>query len=271
MSTQSLVPRVTQNELLTIVENGAEFNGHKIQIAHELVEEIKGLDPVLFKGVFEKNFLQPIRVTVAEYPYRHTDYRDNGQGLPANFHRRDVFPPWPKPTGRPYRCCAEYFFFFPWNENPAGVDPVVKAVASFRSQLIGETTSGDEAFFGAFTHYPVGGGCIGVHHWYTPEEVLAVPRFNENLVFFTQYGKDYRSGGLHLWREGENRRLHVDPLIEPGDLLCLTSTVGHEILPVDAEKEFDWNPVCGRFLLWVGKHPVSLLREFVSKSAQVSK
>ena len=277
------VPRVTQQGVLTVVEGGARFEDGEIQMAQGLADETEGRDPILFKGVFDRNFLRNLRIKIAEYPYRYSDYSDNGHGLPANFHRRDVFPPWTKPTGTPYKCCMQYFFFFPWNENPPGVDRVATAVARFRNKLVGEAPDtalqpgAEEAFFGTFTHYPIGGGFCEVHHWYKPGNVPGVPRFNENLVLFTRYGEDYRSGGLYLWKDNElwkntePGRVHAEPLFDPGDVLCLTSTVGHEILPVDSECDRDWDPLRGRFLMWVGKNPISGLRGFASTSAQASR
>lgn len=272
MPSQLAAPRITQQGVLTIVENGVRLEEDEVLIHDRLLEEIKGRDPILFKGVFDRSLLRSVRRGVAEYPYRHSDYADNGAGFTANFSRRDVFPPWTKPSGRPYDCRMQYFFFFPWNENPDGVDQLVRAVARLRNQLAGDPAEtalvpeNDEVFFGTFTHYPTGGGFCDVHHWYTPAEAAAVPPFNENLVLFTRYGEDYRSGGLYLWKEDQVPQTYAEPLLEPGDVLCLTSTVGHQIRAVDSDNNLDWDPLKGRLLLWVGKGKVSGLRGFASQS-----
>jgi hypothetical protein len=93
-------------------------------------------------------------------------------------------------------------------------------------------------------HYPSGGG-------YQEEHIDPVADFAklQTIVAASQYGTDFRVGGLYAKERSDGDRYYVDPFAEPGDLILLSPGIHHGVAPVDPIEPYDWRRAAGRWII----------------------
>ncbi len=92
--------------------------------------------------------------------------------------------------------------------------------------------------------YPRGGGYLAEHA--DPNSKFALI---QTLIQMSDYGEDYKTGGLYIRPDEAAPPVMIDPLAEMGDLMVLSPGVAHGVSPVDAEQSIDWNSRDGRWII----------------------
>lgn len=171
------------------------------------------------------------------------NWRPIEPGCP-NFHRLN----WD--DERAYvRATFHQFSFFPWNQDVFRLFKRLDDVFRLRNRLCGaeenaflsgDPTEGAVARFSA-QFYPCGGGHMAGHVDPVGEYQLVVP-----TLAMSTHGEDFRSGGL--WVDLPcGQRLHVDPLVSPGDVIWFHPHRPHGVQAVDPEATLDWSAFRGRW------------------------
>ncbi len=93
-------------------------------------------------------------------------------------------------------------------------------------------------------HYPKGGG-------YQAEHIDPVGRHAhiQTLVAASEFGTDYRAGGVYAHAATSEQRTYLDPLLEPGDLLVLSPGIPHGVDYIDPELPYGWQTNDGRWMI----------------------
>ena len=93
-------------------------------------------------------------------------------------------------------------------------------------------------------HYPRGGG-------YQMEHIDPANDFAkiQTLIIASQFGKDYKSGGVYARKEINGVKYYVDEYTEIGDLLVLSPDIPHGVEPIDIESEYSWQTNDGRWVI----------------------
>ena len=106
-------------------------------------------------------------------------------------------------------------------------------------------------------HYPSGGG-------YQEEHIDPVADFAklQTLIATSEYGKDFRQGGLYAKESAEGERNFIDPYTEPGDLMLLSPGIHHGVAPVDPDEEYNWRIDRGRWVIM----PIMLYSDYLGTS-----
>jgi hypothetical protein len=171
------------------------------------------------------------------------NWRPIESGCP-NFHRLN----WD--DERAYvRATFHQFSFFPWNQDVFGFFDKLADTFRLRNRLCGAEAgaflSGDPAegavarFSAQF--YPSGGGYMNGHVDPVGDFQLVVP-----LLVMSTFGEDFTSGGL--WVDlPDGSRLHVDPLVGPGDVIWFHPRRPHGVDTVDPDQALDWPAFKGRW------------------------
>jgi hypothetical protein len=95
-----------------------------------------------------------------------------------------------------------------------------------------------------FHQYPRGGGYQAEH--IDPHGVHA--RI-QTLVVASEFGIDFKSGGLFARERVGGQKFYIDPYTEAGDLIVLSPAIPHGVDPVDADKSINWNSQTGRWIV----------------------
>jgi len=133
-----------------------------------------------------------------------------------------------------------------WNEGSGDVNRFGRVLAGLRHAIIGldpatsiEAGDGRVSLF-RIDHYPSGGGFCGPR----VGDVNGV----ELSLLMSQYGEDYRSGGLFYIDRG-NRHHFVDGQTRFGDLVVLPAGAVWGVYPIDVERPVDLLVAGGRWSL----------------------
>lgn len=106
-------------------------------------------------------------------------------------------------------------------------------------------------------HYPCGGG--GQEEHIDPVADFAKL---QTLIAASQYGTDFREGGLYARRDADDRRNFIDPHAEPGDLMLLSPGIRHGVAPIDPDKAYDWRLEAGRWIIM----PIMLYSDYAGNT-----
>jgi hypothetical protein len=92
-------------------------------------------------------------------------------------------------------------------------------------------------------HYPVGGG-------YQAQHIDPVAPFAliQTLILASQFGVDYKSGGLYADPEGTGR-FYIDPYTQLGDMVVLSPGIRHGVAEIDPERDYAWQENSGRWMI----------------------
>ena len=71
----------------------------------------------------------------------------------------------------------------------------------------------------------------------------------QTLVAASQYGQDFREGGLYAKESPDGENNYIDPYTEPGDLMLMSPSIHHGVAPVDPEEQYDWRSDSGRWIV----------------------
>jgi hypothetical protein len=149
---------------------------------------------------------------------------------------------------------ARYFFFFPWNGDPA-FDEISRAQMEIYNLLarkepcfgsMTEADSNPNRFRLSFVlQYPIGGGFMSRHREYTQQE-----EGDKAYVLYlalTTRGKDFESGGAYLCRNGD--KIDIEEQVRAGDLLIYRGDLFHGVDGVDRHKPVALDQINGRLML----------------------
>lgn len=252
--------KVTRESDYIAFVSGARYLDGKIEIDDDTISEIKDSALVVFKGVFELDFLTELRKTIVNYDYRHHDYAANADGRLHNFSR------WDDLLHRDRRACRNMCYsMFYWNpDTPETYNTVRTALTRFGNRISGhdedDRLSEDADMIGAMlgAYYPPG-SCLRSHH-FSDDFTIDDEIFNEMIIPFGTYGRDYFEGGLYVaprFRLAENddpsnygelRFMEND--IAAGDIVAFTvKDVYHYVETIDPESDAPFDPMTGRFVL----------------------
>lgn len=247
-------------DYIAIVDGPRYAMGH-IAIDDDTITQIQGSGLVIFKNVFEPEFLTGLRKAITHHDYKHHDYAMNEQGLLHNFSRYDDL------LHRERRACKNTSYcMFHWNDDtPQTVDTVRQALTEFGNRIAlrppeaRQNIDDDKIGTVIGAHYPPG-GCLLSHHF--SDDVVGVrdETFDEMILLFSTYGRDYTEGGLYVAprlkmseRDDPSNYgdlLFIEDQIGAGDLIAFTiKDVYHRVEPVDLGAVDLGDPMVGRFLL----------------------
>jgi hypothetical protein len=93
-------------------------------------------------------------------------------------------------------------------------------------------------------HYPKGGG-------YQAEHIDPVGKHAhiQTLVAASEFGKDYRVGGVYARATTSDQRTYLDPLLKPGDLLVMSPGIPHGVEAIDPDLPYEWQTNDGRWMI----------------------
>jgi hypothetical protein len=249
--------KASRQGYLSVVE-GLSYDGRDIRGLEDVPRSALNAIAVVFKRVFTAEFVSDLRAQVVRADYPAGNYQAGPSGLTMNFKRIDDL------RNRDRR--AKYnvvYNTFAWNrETPAAVSVLQPALARFADTIGGRRP--DERPAGAdgkvasmiFFHYPAGGE-LNSHH-FTDDLGGPKVKFDEIVIQFSKFGRDYRSGGVHIaprfrmaaaYDPANHGELQfIEPLLDPGDILALTvKDCYHRVTPIDPDLDYT-DPMKGRFI-----------------------
>jgi len=93
-------------------------------------------------------------------------------------------------------------------------------------------------------HYPRGGG-------YQAEHIDPVGRHAhiQTLVAASEFGRDYRTGGVYARATASDQRTYLDAPLKPGDLLVMSPGIPHGVDPIDPDLPYQWRTNDGRWMI----------------------
>ncbi len=93
-------------------------------------------------------------------------------------------------------------------------------------------------------HYPRGGG-------YQTEHIDPMTKFAkiQTIIQASQYGVDFKEGGVYGKASATSEPFMIDPHTEPGDLIVMSPGIHHGVLPVDSSEDYDWQKNEGRWMV----------------------
>ena len=95
-----------------------------------------------------------------------------------------------------------------------------------------------------FHHYPKGGGYQAEH-----TDPVGKHAHIQTLVAASEFGKDYRTGGVYARATTSDRRTYLDPLLEPGDLVVMSPGIPHGVETIDPDLPYEWRTNDGRWMI----------------------
>ncbi len=95
-----------------------------------------------------------------------------------------------------------------------------------------------------FQHYPEGGGYQAQHI-----DPAGIHARIQTLVVASQYGQEFKTGGIYAKATPEDEAHFVDPVTEPGDLLVLSPAIPHGVAPINPEQPLNWESARGRWMI----------------------
>jgi len=157
------------------------------------------------------------------------------------------------------------FYFHRFNERRALFERF-KEIFELKNFLAGEprdayydTVPSDKVISRLTCHqYPRGGGWLEEH-------VDPVSHFAkiQTLVQASDYGKDFRSGGVYYRLSPGADPIMLDERSELGDLLVLSPGVRHGVMAIDPERPLDWEADDGRWMIL----PIIIYSDYVKDPA----
>ena len=248
--------KVTSSDLITRVE-GPKFRDGKIIVSPLNPDDLK-TPVVIFKKVYPPDFLEEVRRSVVNHRFAFEDYHLNEAGLADNFKRYDDLR-----TRERRSCFAQIYSFYFWNQGtPEIVSEFLQSLTRFGNVIAGREEN-DRLHLTAqkwaaliCASYPAG-GMLGNHH-FSDDLGGYHDRFDELVVQFAKYGRDYKEGGVHFARRLQMTATYspsnhgplefVEPELDVGDIIAITiKDAYHRVTPVDPQLDYR-DPLKGRFI-----------------------
>jgi len=212
-------------------------------------ELVKGYVYIV-KNMIKKDFIISIRAKVHEFGLKtESSWNDTEEGAP-NFHQIDNELNFFKIKKR-----AHVYNFFPWNDDTLGIFKIFGEVLELyriinNNKPITDENNEEIEIVNRLQihHYPSGGGYMGFHT--DPDMYLKTIC----IIYMSEFGKDYYSGGLTLYKDDVNK-LHVDPMVDVGDMVLAYPTIRHGCASIDESKILNWESTEGRWLFLLNSLP----------------
>lgn len=147
--------------------------------------------------------------------------------------------------------CFHQFSFFPWNQDPLRLFPMVAGVYALKNRLHGLEPG---SFLGprpeqgctarlSVQCYPRGGGALNEHSDPIGYHQTTVPS-----ILLGARGRDFETGGLYVV-DRTGTRLDVDGATEIGAAVFFNARAPHGVAPIDPDEPLDWLSFQGRWAL----------------------
>jgi hypothetical protein len=93
-------------------------------------------------------------------------------------------------------------------------------------------------------HYPRGGG-------YQAEHIDPVGKHAQiqTLIIGSEFGQDYRQGGVYGRSAAASPATYLDPLVGPGDMLVMSPGIPHGVAAIDPDADYEWKSNNGRWMI----------------------
>ena len=93
-------------------------------------------------------------------------------------------------------------------------------------------------------HYPRGGG-------YQAEHIDPVGKHAQiqTLIIASEFGQDYKQGGVYGRSAAGSPRTYLDPHVGPGDVLIMSPGIHHGVDSIDPDAAYDWRSNNGRWMI----------------------
>ncbi len=248
--------KVKSSNVVTWLE-GPKFENGRIVVPPIRPEDLAA-PVVVFKRVYSPEFLNEVRKTVVNYKFEFQDYHLNEAGLADNFKRYDDLR-----TRERRACFAQIYSFYFWNQGtPQIVSEFFDSLTRFGNRIAGREEN-DRLHLNAkkwaaliCASYPAG-GMLGNHH-FSDDLGGYHDRFDELVVQFAKYGRDYFEGGVHFAQrlrmaetyspENHGPLEFIEPELDVGDVMAITiKDAYHRVTPIDPKQDYR-DPLQGRFI-----------------------
>lgn len=204
-------------------------------------------DVYIIADMFPKEFMRETKWKAFSY----------GQSKPSEFHKMlEGTPDFHRiidlETGKQYsfNVCKHSAFFYPWNDDPLGLFPmvydrwrVIKYLMGMEPTVYEQNTPKDGVVDRIqIAQYPSKIGYLEPH---------SDPYLHQRLFFsgyMTKRGQDYQGGGFYLVG-AEDKVMEVENDIDVGAAGIGYATIYHGVAPCNKDKEPDWNSPEGRWFL----------------------
>lgn len=231
---------------------------------HFISELIEG-NVYVVRNAIDKDKLRTMRENVHQFGLTtEGSTQEIVDGIP-NFHQIDDELEFYRLKKR-----AHVYHFFQWNEDTFGAFDLFKDVLDLYQVINGygveyfkdQSPSDDIVNRLQIHHYPSGGGYIANHR--DPDIFLKTI----GITLMSEYGKDYKSGGLYLLDYRANK-LEVDPIWNVGDTVLAYPTIWHGCTPIDEEESLDWKSIKGRWLFLLNTLPTASGRKKIETKENI--
>lgn len=226
----------------------AEFKRRVESYDEEFTDWMFAGDAVIIRGVVNPDTIRRLRHDLHHWGLTTpSSFHKVLDGVP-NFHRivdEDMAKNYSTKAPR------HNFYFFRHNPDPFGIWPMIneflglcKMFGGFpRDAFVQNRPSDGLVDRISSAHYPSGTGRIERHldPWNNQRTIMSIQ--------MTKLGVDFQSGGLYFVTQ-DDREVHIDPLVEPGDGVIAYPTVTHEVKIIDGHVDHpDWTDIRGRWFL----------------------
>jgi hypothetical protein len=149
-------------------------------------------------------------------------------------------------------------FFNPiWAPDSYGMRDIFIRLSQFRNRLYGLRDDfaiqgvDDQLWTAARIHqYPVGGGCMAMHHDYLPAHATqSLQSYAQVYLPMTQKGVDFETGGAFIEKDGQ--AIHYEDACSLGDVMVYDGRIEHGVSDVDPNRLLDLDRFGGRVAAFV--------------------
>jgi len=212
-----------------------------------MVASLYAGDVYILSDAFPYDFMLELKRKTFEYfKSKPSEFHKMVEGTP-DFHRLIDLE-----TGKKYsfQVCKHSAFFYPWNDDPLGIFPMVYS----RWRIIKRLMGLDERAYEENT--PKNGVVDRIQIAQYPSRIgFLEPHSDPYLhqrLFFSGYMStrehDYQGGGFYVVGEDDSV-VDAETNIETGDVGIGYASIYHGVAPCNRDKEPDWNSDEGRWFL----------------------
>lgn len=143
-----------------------------------------------------------------------------------------------------------------FNEDLFSAHGILKRLVEFRNLIYGKsrefaTYSVDEGAWSCpmIAHYPRGGGFMAQHRdarAHTNAIEFGMDRFVQVLLIMSEKGKDFKTGGAYIVKDGE--RIYYEDECKIGDIVMYDGRNLHGVEEIDTLEPLDLNSPEGRYV-----------------------
>ena len=199
-----------QNFFRTIEKiNYENFEKKVYQNRDKFIEELKQGKIFIVKEVLSCDIIDKIKINTHKLGIKTPKkWYDPIHGVP-NFHQIDNKSPYFKT-----KKCAHVFHFFNWNKDELEVFKYFGHVLKLFNFINGNSDKIEKDLINRLQihHYPKGAGFMDYH---TDPDTLVKTLA---ILYMSEYGKDYFSGGLNLLNHG-SEKIFIDEKVKKGDMV----------------------------------------------------